>query len=183
VLVDGTDVRDIAKACLRDQIGVVLQDTMLLSATVRENIAYGRLGASEREIRDAAERAQAMEFIAKLPRGLDTYVGERGAQLSAGQRQRIGVARAFLKNAPILLLDEPASSLDPATEKGLMDTLKALMQGRTTVMSTHRMAAAHGFDRIVVLSAGRIAEQGRGDELLKLGGLYAKLYATQRIAT
>jgi ABC-type multidrug transport system fused ATPase/permease subunit len=180
VLIDGRDVRDIAKASLREKIGVVLQDTMLLSATVRENIAYGRLGAKPEEIRRAAERAQAMEFISALPKGMDTYVGERGVQLSVGQRQRVGVARAFLKDAPILLLDEPTSSLDPSTEKSLMETLRELMKGRTTVMSTHRLAAAHGCDRIVVLEKGRIVETGKGDELLARNGLYAKLYAAQK---
>jgi ATP-binding cassette subfamily B protein/subfamily B ATP-binding cassette protein MsbA len=183
VMIDGRDLRDISKVSLRERIGVVLQDTMLLSATIRENIAYGRLGATPEEIRRAAERAQAVEFIKELPKGLDTHVGERGVQLSVGQRQRIGVARAFLKNAPILLLDEPTSSLDPSTEQGLMGTLRELMKGRTTVMSTHRMVAAHGCHRIVVLEKGRIVETGGGDELLKQNGLYARLYAAQRTGT
>src|SRR5207248_30333 len=143
-----------------------------------ENIAYGRPEASEAEIIDAARRAQADDFIRQLPNGYETPVGERGGHLSVGQRQRIGIARAFLKNAPILLLDEPTSALDPTTEAAIMDTIKELMRGRTTLIVTHRLATIHRVDQIVVLDHGRIVEKGTGPELVSRGGVYAKLYAS-----
>jgi ATP-binding cassette subfamily B protein/subfamily B ATP-binding cassette protein MsbA len=177
VRLDGRDVRTITKKSLRAQIAIVLQDTLLFSTTIRENIAYGRPDASEEEIREAARRAQAEEFISRLPNGYESSVGERGGHLSVGQRQRIGIARAFLKNAPILLLDEPTSALDPTTEAAIMETIKDLMHGRTTLIVTHRLATVHGVDQIVVLEHGRIVEQGRGGELVAHGGAYAKLYA------
>jgi len=154
-----------------------LQDTLLFSTTVRENIAYGRPDATEGEIREAARRAQADDFISRLPGGYDSPVGERGGHLSVGQRQRIGIARAFLKNAPILLLDEPTSALDPATEAAIMETIKELMHGRTTLIVTHRLATIHRVDRIVVLQNGQIVEQGTGAELIARGGVYATLYS------
>jgi ATP-binding cassette subfamily B protein/subfamily B ATP-binding cassette protein MsbA len=178
VTVDGRDVREIKKKSLRAQIGIVLQDTLLFSTTVRENIAYGRPDAKDEEIIHAAKRAQADEFISQMQNGYASTVGERGQQLSVGQRQRIGIARAFLKNAPILLLDEPTSALDPATEAAIMETIKELMRGRTTLIATHRLATIHDVDRIVVIERGRIAEQGSGPELLARGGVYAKLYAS-----
>ena len=178
VTLDGRDLRDITKKSLRSQIAIVLQDTLLFSTTIRENISYGRPDATEEQIRDAARRAQADEFISRLPAGYDSPVGERGGHLSVGQRQRIGIARAFLKNAPILLLDEPTSALDPTTEAAIMETIKALMQGRTTLIVTHRLATIHRVDRIIVLENGRIVEQGSGAELLAAGGVYAKLYAS-----
>jgi ATP-binding cassette subfamily B protein/subfamily B ATP-binding cassette protein MsbA len=178
VTVDGRDVREIKKKSLRAQIGIVLQDTLLFSTTVRENIAYGRPDATEDEIIDAAKRAQADDFIRQMPNGYTSTVGERGQQLSVGQRQRIGIARAFLKNAPILLLDEPTSALDPATEAAIMETIKELMRGRTTLIATHRLATIHDVDRIVVIDRGRMVEQGRGPELLARDGVYAKLYAS-----
>ncbi|MEY2497637.1 MAG: hypothetical protein QOD12_1193 [Verrucomicrobiota bacterium] len=174
---DGRDVRTITKKSLRSQIAIVLQDTLLFSTTIRENIAYGRPDATDDEIREAAHRAQADDFITHLPAGYDSAVGERGGHLSVGQRQRIGIARAFLKNAPILLLDEPTSALDPTTEAAIMETIKELMQGRTTLIVTHRLATIHGVDRIVVLEHGRIVEQGTGAELLEKSGVYATLYA------
>ena len=140
VRLDGRDVRQITKKSLRAQIAIVLQDTILFSTTVRENIAYGRPGATEAEIREAARRAQADDFICRMPDGYDSTVGERGGHLSVGQRQRLGIARAFLKNAPILLLDEPTSALDPTTEAAIMETIKELMHGRTTLIVTHRLA-------------------------------------------
>jgi ATP-binding cassette, subfamily B, bacterial len=154
-----------------------LQDTLLFSTTIRENILYGRPDASVDEIREAARRAQAEEFIMQMPQGYESPVGERGSHLSVGQRQRIGIARAFLKNAPILLLDEPTSALDPSTEAAIMETIKELMRGRTTMIVTHRLATIHNVDRIVVLERGRIVEQGTGRELVKRGGVYAKLYS------
>ena len=178
VTLDQRDVREIQKKSLRAQIGIVLQDTLLFSTTVRENIAYGRPDASEDEIIDAAKRAQADEFIRQMPNGYASTVGERGQQLSVGQRQRIGIARAFLKNAPILLLDEPTSALDPATEAAIMETIKELMRGRTTLIATHRLATIHDVDRIVVIERGKIVEQGSGPELLARAGVYAKLYAS-----
>jgi ABC-type multidrug transport system fused ATPase/permease subunit len=163
---------------LRTQIAIVLQDTLLFSTTVRENIAYGRPEATEEEIVDAAHRAQADEFIRQLPNGYTSLVGERGGHLSVGQRQRIGIARAFLKDAPVLLLDEPTSALDPTTESAIMDTIKELMRGRTTLIATHRLATIHGLDQIIVLEQGRVVEQGRGPELIARGGVYAKLYSS-----
>jgi len=175
---DGRDIREITKKSLRQQIAIVLQDTLLFSTTVRENIAYGRPDATEDEIREAARRAQADEFISRLPDAYESQVGERGGHLSVGQRQRIGIARAFLKNAPILLLDEPTSALDPTTESAIMETIKELMRGRTTIVITHRIATIHGVDQILVLDNGRVVEQGRGPELIARGGVYAKLYAS-----
>jgi ABC-type multidrug transport system fused ATPase/permease subunit len=177
VSLDRCDLRKITKKSLRAQIGIVLQDTLLFSTTVRENIAYGRPGASEEEIIAAAKRAQADEFIRQMPDGYASQVGERGGHLSVGQRQRIGIARAFLKNAPILLLDEPTSALDPTTEAAIMETIKTLMQGRTTLIVTHRLATIHRVDQIIVLEHGRVVEKGTGPELVERGGVYAKLYA------
>jgi ATP-binding cassette subfamily B protein len=178
ITLDGHDLRQITKKSLRAQIAIVLQDTLLFSTTVRENIAYGRPDATEEEIIEAARRAQADDFIQQLPNGYASPVGERGGHLSVGQRQRIGIARAFLKNAPILLLDEPTSALDPVTESAIMETIKELMRGRTTLIATHRLAAIHDVDQIVVLERGRIVEKGRGPELVRRGGIYAKLYTS-----
>ena len=183
VTLDHRDVRKIKKKSLRAQIGIVLQDTLLFSTTIRENIAYGRPEATDDEIINAAKRAQADEFIRQLPNGYSSTVGERGQQLSVGQRQRIGIARAFLKNAPVLLLDEPTSALDPATEAAIMETIKDLMRGRTTLIATHRLATIHDVDRIVVLEGGNIVEQGTGAELLARGGVYAKLFASGKFPT
>jgi len=183
VMLDARDVREITKKSLRAQIAIVLQDTLLFSTTVRENIAYGRPDATEEEIIEAARRAQADEFIEQMPQGYNSLVGERGGHLSVGQRHRIGIARAFLKNAPILLLDEPTSALDPATEAAIMDTIKELMRGRTTLIATHRLATIHNLDQIIVLEHGRIIEQGRGPKLLTRGGVYAKLYTSGKFPT
>ena len=177
VTIDGRDLREVTKKSLRAQIGIVLQDTLLFSTTVRENIAYGRPDATEAEIIEAAQRAQADEFIRRMPQGYESTVGERGGHLSVGQRQRIGIARAFLKDAPILLLDEPTSALDPSTEAVIMNTIRELMRGRTTLIVTHRLATVHGVDRIVVLHQGELVEQGTGAELIARGGRYAALYS------
>ena len=183
VTLDGRDVREITKKSLRAQIAIVLQDTLLFSTTVRENIAYGRPDATEEEIIEAARRAQADEFIRQMPQEYSSLVGERGGHLSVGQRQRIGIARAFLKNAPILLLDEPTSALDPTTESAIMETIKELMRGRTTLIATHRLATIHNLDQIIVLEHGRIVEQGPGPDLVARSGIYAKLYASGKFPT
>ena len=183
IALDGRELQNITKKTLRAQIAIVLQDTLLFSTTVRENIAYGRPDATEEEIVDAARRAQADDFIRQLPSGYASPVGERGGHLSVGQRQRIGIARAFLKNAPILLLDEPTSALDPRTESAIMETIKELMQDRTTLIATHRLATIHGLDQIIVLENGRIVEKGRGPELIARRGIYAKLYNSGNFAS
>jgi ATP-binding cassette, subfamily B, bacterial len=183
VRLDGHDLREITKKSLRDKIAIVLQDTLLFSTTIRENIAYGRPDATDAEIREAARRAQADDFIRRLPNEYDSPVGERGGHLSVGQRQRIGIARAFLKNAPILLLDEPTSALDPTTEAAIMETIKELMHGRTTLIVTHRLATIHNVDKIVVLENGRVIEEGRGPELVARGGAYARLYTAGNYPT
>jgi len=176
VAIDGHNLREVTKKSLRSHISMVLQDTVLLSTTVRENIAYGRPGASEEEIMEAARRAQAYDFIMAMPEGFASQVGERGGHLSVGQRQRIGIARAFLKDAPILLLDEPTSALDGATEQAVMAVVTELMRGRTTLIITHRLATVHGLDRIIVLEHGHVAEDGTGPELLAKNGPYAKMF-------
>lgn len=176
VSLDGRDLRSITKKSLRSHIGMVLQDTLLFSTTIRENIAYGKPGATDAEIEEAARKAQALDFIQRMPQGFDSPVGERGGHLSVGQRQRIGIARAFLKNAPILLLDEPTSALDPSTEHAIMGTILELMRGRTTLIITHRLTTIHGLGRIVVLQNGRVVEDGSGAELVARGGAYAALY-------
>jgi ATP-binding cassette subfamily B protein len=176
VFLNGRNLRELTKKSLRAQIGMVLQDTVLFSTTIKENIAYGRPGATDRQIIEAAKRAQAYDFIMGMPQGFESAVGERGSHLSVGQRQRIGIARAFLKDAPILLLDEPTSALDPGTEHAIMETIAELMRGRTTLIITHRLATIHSLGRIVVLEDGTIAEEGTGPELLASAGAYAKLF-------
>jgi ATP-binding cassette subfamily B protein/subfamily B ATP-binding cassette protein MsbA len=176
VFLDGIDVRTATKKSLRANISVVLQDTLLLSGTVLENIAYGRPEATRAEIVAAAEAAQAHAFIEQLPRGYDTPVGERGIRLSGGQKQRIGLARAFLKNAPILLLDEPTSALDLETEAGIMETLHVAMNRFTTLIVTHRLSTIHHVDCIYVLEKGQVIESGTGPELLARHGVYARLW-------
>jgi ABC-type multidrug transport system fused ATPase/permease subunit len=181
VLLDGNDLRHITKKSLRNQMSIVLQDTLLFSTTIRENIAYGRPDATEEEIIQAAKRAQAHDFIMAMKDGYSSQVGERGGHLSVGQRQRIGIARAFLKNAPILLLDEPTSALDPSTEAAIMATMEELMRGRTTLIITHRIATVHGVEKIVVLGPGGVVEQGSGAELLERNGTYAGLFRSANL--
>jgi ABC-type multidrug transport system fused ATPase/permease subunit len=179
ILIDGRDAREYTLESLRGQISIVLQEPLLFSGTIYENIRYGRLEASEEEIIEAAKSANAHDFIAKLPKGYQTTVGERGVQLSGGERQRISVARAFLKDAPILILDEPTSSIDSKTEAVILDALDRLMAGRTTFMVAHRLSTIRNADKILVINAGELVEQGTHDELLEQGGLYRQLYDMQ----
>jgi subfamily B ATP-binding cassette protein MsbA len=179
VLIDGQDVRDVTLASLRRSIAVVSQDTVLFNDTVRANIAFGRLDASDEAIVEAARAAAADEFIARLPEGYDTVVGDRGVKLSGGERQRLALARAFLKDAPILLLDEATSALDSESERLVQEALDRLTRGRTTLIIAHRLATVRSADCIFVLDAGRLAEQGNHDSLLAQDGLYARLCRLQ----
>ncbi|GAB4475676.1 MAG: ABC transporter ATP-binding protein [Anaerolineae bacterium] len=179
ILIDGHDLRDVTQRSLREQIGIVPQDTMLFGGTIRENILYGRLDASEEEIIAAAKAANAHEFIMALPDGYDTIVGERGVKLSGGQRQRVAIARAILKDPRILLLDEATSSLDSESEGLVQEALERLMQGRTTIIIAHRLSTVQIADRIAVLDRGHLVELGTHSMLLEQDGLYAKLYRMQ----
>jgi ATP-binding cassette, subfamily B, bacterial len=179
VTVDGRDVRDVRLASLRGQVAFVLQEPFLFPLTVAENIAYGRPEASRAEVEAAAKAANAHAFIERLPHGYDTRVGERGATLSGGERQRLSIARAFLKDAPILILDEPTSALDAETEGLLLEALRRLMKGRTTLIIAHRLSTIRDADRIVVVREGTVAEAGAHGELLARGGLYAHLHGIQ----
>jgi ABC-type multidrug transport system fused ATPase/permease subunit len=179
ILLDGVDIRTMTLRSLREQISIVLQEPLLFSSSVAENIRYGRLDASIDEIVDAAKAANAHDFIMRLPHGYETALGERGAQLSGGERQRIAVARAFLKDAPILILDEPTSSIDSKTEAVILDALEQLIKGRTTFLVAHRLSTLRNVDLILVVDHGRIVERGTHDELLAHGGLYRQLYDMQ----
>jgi ABC-type multidrug transport system fused ATPase/permease subunit len=179
VLLDGHDVRSFTLVSLRRQISIVLQEPLLFSSTIAENIRYGRLEATDADIVEAARAANAHDFIVALPQGYETPLGERGAQLSGGERQRISVARAFLKNAPILILDEPTSSIDSKTEAVILDALERLMIGRTTFLVAHRLSTLRGVSKILVLSHGRLVEQGTHQQLLAQDGLYRQLHDVQ----
>lgn len=179
VMIDAVDLTELHLGKLREQIGFVLQDTVLFAGTIRDNIAYGRPGATDEEIKQAAKMANADEFIAKMPHGYDTQVGERGLTLSGGQRQRIGIARAVIRDAPILILDEPTAALDTESEKLVMEALERLMQGRTVITIAHRLSTIRDANKILVLKGGVVAEEGTHEELVARGGIYAELYAIQ----
>jgi subfamily B ATP-binding cassette protein MsbA len=179
ILLDGIDIRDVTIASLRAQIGMVTQQTILFNDTVRNNIAYGDIRKSDEEIIAAAKAANAHDFIVRMDQGYDTVIGEQGVRLSGGQRQRLCIARALLKNAPLLILDEATSSLDSETELEVQKALENLMAGRTTLVIAHRLSTIQNADRIVVLADGVIVEVGQHEELLKINGEYRRLYELQ----
>ncbi|ASR47311.1 multidrug ABC transporter ATP-binding protein [Paenibacillus kribbensis] len=179
ITIDGMDIREMKLDSLRSMIGIVQQDVFLFDGTIRENIAYGKLDASEDEIWDAARRAQIEDLVRSYPEGLDTMIGERGVKLSGGQKQRLSIARMFLKNPPILILDEATSALDTETEAAIQQALTELSQGRTTLVIAHRLATIKNADRIIVVADQGIAEQGRHEELLTAKGAYSRLHQAQ----
>ena len=179
ITIDGQDIAMVTQRSLRDSIAYVPQEPLLFHRSLRENIAYGKPDASEEEIRRAARQANALQFIESLPDGFDTMVGERGIKLSGGQRQRIAIARAILKDAPILVLDEATSALDSESEKLIQESLTELMKGRTSIVIAHRLSTIAKLDRIVVLDKGRVIEDGTHSELTKKGGVYSMLWSHQ----
>jgi ATP-binding cassette subfamily B protein len=179
ILLDGVDIRDLSLHSLREQVSVVLQEPLLFSGTIEENIRYGKLDASPEQIRAAARAANADDFISALPQGYETVLGERGAHISGGERQRVCVARAFLKDAPVLILDEPTSSIDSRTEGVILDALDDLMEGRTSFMIAHRLSTVRHADQILVLERGRVVERGTHEELLRHGEVYRGLHEAQ----
>ena len=179
IKIDGVDIRDYRLYGLRNLIGFVLQDTVLFTGSIRDNIAFGRPGATEDEIIQAAKLANADEFISKLPHGYDTHVGERGCTLSGGQRQRIGIARALIRDSPLLILDEPTASLDTQSEELVVEALERLMKGRTVIIIAHRLSTIRDADNIIALKDGVVAEQGTHEQLLALNGVYAELHRIQ----
>ncbi|MBI4982148.1 MAG: ATP-binding cassette domain-containing protein [Candidatus Omnitrophica bacterium] len=182
VLIDGLDTRNISLKSLRQLIGIVTQETILFNDTIKANISYGNPQASEKEIVDAAIKAHAHEFIKNLPLGYDTVIGDRGMKLSGGERQRIAIARALLKNPPILMLDEATSQLDTESERIVQVALDTLIQGRTVFVIAHRLSTVRNAHTIIVLEKGEIVEKGSHQELLDKNGLYKRLYSLQEIA-
>jgi len=179
ISIDGTDVRRITQHSLRKNIGIVQQDVFLFADSIYENIRYGKLDATREEIEEAARKAEIYDDIMAMPNGFDTYVGERGTLLSGGQKQRIAVARIFLKNPPILILDEATSALDTITEAKIQSAFDNLAKGRTTLIIAHRLSTIRNAGRILVISDGKIQEEGSHDQLLERNGIYATLYHTQ----
>ena len=179
ITVGGEDIAKVRQESLRAQIAVIPQDTTLFNRTIRENIRYGRLDATDAEVEAAAKQAFADEFIKQLPEGYDSKVGERGVLLSGGERQRIAIARAILKNAPILILDEATSALDSQSENYIQQSLKKLMKGKTVIAIAHRLSTLKEMDSLVVMDKGKIVEQGSHDELLARKGAYYKFYCLQ----
>jgi ATP-binding cassette subfamily B protein/subfamily B ATP-binding cassette protein MsbA len=179
ILIDGTDLRDLPLAYVRDHIGFVQQEPFLFNGSVRDNILYGDLAATEQQLELAARAARAHEFIMELPEAYDTWVGERGVKLSVGQKQRVSIARVLLKDPPIVIFDEATSNIDTETEVKIREALNELTKGRTTVIIAHRLSTLHDADRILVMDEGRLVEEGRHEELLSRGGLYATLYEAQ----
>jgi ABC-type multidrug transport system fused ATPase/permease subunit len=177
VLIDGVDVRQYRIRSLRDMIAIVLQDPLLFSGSIADNLRYGRLEATPQDIENAARAAHAHDFVSRLSKGYDTEIAEAGGGLSGGERQRLSVARAILKNAPILILDEPTSSLDAISEEIVFAALRRLRAGRTTIVIAHRLSTVRDADRILVLDGGHIAAQGRHDELIKSSQLYRRMCA------
>ena len=182
VLVDGQDVRSVTQSSLHRYIGIIQQDVFLFADTVRENIRYGRPGATDEEVARAAMLASIHDEIMEMPQGYDTFVGERGAMLSGGQKQRIAIARVFLKNPPILVLDEATSALDSVTEAAIQASLEKLSRGRTTIVVAHRLATVRGADHIAVIDKEGVSEYGTHKELMEKNGLYAALWNTQRLS-
>ena len=179
ITIDDIDIKDITRYSLRKNIGIVQQDVFLFAGTIRENIAYGKVDATDEEIIDAAKKANILEFINSMPEGLDTYVGERGVKLSGGQKQRISIARAFLKNPPVLILDEATSALDNVTEMQIQQALDELSKGRTTLVVAHRLSTVKNADNIIVIDKTGIIEQGDHNKLIEQNGVYANLYQYQ----
>ena len=179
ILVDGQNIAQVSQDSLRASIAMIPQDAALFHRTLMENIRYGRLDATDDEVIEASKHAHCHEFIQRLPEGYGSLVGERGTKLSGGQRQRIAIARAFLKNAPILVLDEATSALDSVTERHIQDGLQELMQGRTTLVIAHRLSTLSEMDRILVFDNGRVIEDGTHHQLLDRGGHYAKMWRMQ----
>ena len=181
IKIDGTDIRDVRKRSLRDNIGIVQQDVFMFADTVYENIRYGKPDASYEEVVRAARKAEIFDDIMEMPKGFDTYIGERGTMLSGGQKQRIAIARIFLKDPRILILDEATSALDTVTESYIQKSFDELRAGRTTLIIAHRLATVRDADRIILIDDGQIQESGTHEELIKKDGQYARLYHTQEL--